>query len=141
MGSDPSYAIERAMSAIRRRQTRRVISRNVERDGVVNIELLDAIDAGCETANDVANYLRMDKPRVSKLIDAAEAANLVERKPDLADRRRAILSITDEGRVQMDASRQHRRDYFDRATLTWSAEDRQTFADLLTRFVADLERV
>lgn len=129
-------AIEHAMVAIRRRQSRRALARQQGATGP-EYDVLDVIEGagGQVTVSAVAEALGVDQPRASRLVAAAVAAGLVRREADQADGRRAWLVLTEEGVAALARARQGRRSAFAAATADWSPEERAEFARLLTRFV------
>ncbi|MER6509147.1 MarR family winged helix-turn-helix transcriptional regulator [Nonomuraea sp. NPDC001636] len=129
-------AIERAMVAIRRRQSRRALARQHGAAGP-EFEVLDVIEGagGRLTVSAVAEALNVDQPRASRLVTAAVTAGLVRREADQADGRRAWLVLTDAGAAALAQARQARQAAFASATAGWSAAERAEFARLLTRFV------
>jgi DNA-binding MarR family transcriptional regulator len=145
-------AVERAMVAIRRSQTRRALTRLAEgRDdtddaGVVGgsaVDVLDAIEAAAQagtsaTVSGVAAALNVDQPRASKLVAAAVQAGLVRREADQADGRRALLVRTERGTTLSEELHRFRRSTFATAMADWTDADRAAFARLLTRFVESL---
>ncbi|GAA3290036.1 winged helix-turn-helix transcriptional regulator [Dactylosporangium vinaceum] len=132
-------AIEGAMVAIRRRQTRRALARTVPDADPALFDVVDAVEAGERvTVTDVAAALDVAQPRASKLVAAAVAAGLVRREADQRDGRRAFLALTATGRELCDRVHATRRTRFAAATRDWSADERVEFARLLTRFVDGL---
>jgi DNA-binding MarR family transcriptional regulator len=140
--SDPVAVVESAMIAVRRRQTRRAFA--VEAGGPDPVqEVLDALEAAEPDpigVNGVAAALGVDQPRASKLVAAAVSAGLVRREADQADGRRTNLVLTADGRRQLEWVHDYRRERFAAAMEDWTAAERQTFADLLSRFVTALDR-
>ena len=148
---EPVKAVERAMVAIRRSQTRRALTRLAEgRDaddaGVVGgsaVDVLDAIEAAEQagtpvTVSGVGAALNVDQPRASKLVAAAVQAGLVRREADQADGRRTLLVRTERGTTLSEELHQFRRSIFATAMSDWTDADRAAFARLLTRFVESL---
>lgn len=145
-------AVERAMVAIRRSQTRRALTRLAERrddadhaDGVSSsaVDVLDAIEATEQagtpaTVSGVAATLNVDQPRASKLVAAAVEAGLVRREANQADGRRASLVRTERGNALFEELHRFRRSIFATAMSDWTDADRAAFARLLTRFVESL---
>ncbi|GAA3161042.1 MarR family winged helix-turn-helix transcriptional regulator [Nonomuraea roseoviolacea] len=131
--------VERAMVAIRRRQSRRVLARQHGAPAPEH-EVLDVLEAAGEpvTVSAVAEALSVDQPRASRLVAAAVSAGLVRREADQADGRRALLVMTEAGREAVERAHQGRRATFDRAMVGWTGEERAQFARLLTRFVESL---
>jgi DNA-binding MarR family transcriptional regulator len=147
-------AVERAMVAIRRSQTRRAVARLAERQGAPDrgtgpagppvgspaFDVLDVVEAAEQagapaTVSSIAAALHVDQPRASRLVAAAVAAGLVRREADQADGRRALLVRTHAGRALSEQAHQFRRSVFAAAMSDWPAADRADFARLLGRFV------
>jgi DNA-binding MarR family transcriptional regulator len=157
---EDTEAVERAMVAIRRRQSRRTLARLAaarqdarpgRRRGTTaaasargaGAEVLDVIEEAEEsgqraTVTSVASALGIDQPRASKLVAAAVAEGLVRREADQADGRRALLVRTPAGRRLSAEVHAFRRQVFGEAMAGWPAADRGEFARLLTRFVESL---
>jgi DNA-binding MarR family transcriptional regulator len=154
-------AVERAMVAIRRSQSRRTLARLVAArqgarpgggrgtaDGAAGAvaDVLDVIEeaeeaGGRATVTSVAAALSIDQPRASKLVAAAVAAGLVRREADQADGRRALLMRTPAGQHLSAEAHAFRRQVFGEAMAGWPAADRAEFARLLARFVESLATV
>jgi DNA-binding MarR family transcriptional regulator len=154
--SDDVAAIERAMVAIRRAQTRRALARLSTRRGVRTgrhaklpdavFELLDAVEAAttrgsAPTITDTAAALGIDQPRASRLTAQALDAGLMRRVADQADGRRSLLTLTASGRTALDRIHAFRQDVIADATTHWTTEDRAALARLLSRFVDDITAV
>jgi len=147
--SPPEQTVERAMVAIRRRQTRRVLAERARADHGPSVtpavtELLDAVEAEAAadrvvTVTDLARLLAIDQPRASKLAGAAVSAGLLRRIADQRDGRRSSLELTPDGAGYLDAVHRYRQSQFARALDGWTDPERAVFAELLTRFVAALE--
>jgi DNA-binding MarR family transcriptional regulator len=151
-GDEHVKAVERAMVAIRRSQTRRALTRLAEGRndaadaGLVSgsaVDVLDAIEAAEQagtpaTVSGVAAALNVDQPRASKLVAAAVEAGLVRREADQADGRRALLVRTEQGGALSEELHRFRRSIFATAMSDWTDADRAAFARLLSRFVESL---
>lgn len=135
---DEVERIERAMIAIRRRQTRRTLGAG--EPGGQAFDVLDVVeDATAPTVSTVAAALAVDQLRASKLVATAVAGGLVRRVADQTDGRRSLLELTDAGKALVAQAHDRRRGAFDRAMTGWSARERGEFARLLGRFVAGLD--
>jgi DNA-binding MarR family transcriptional regulator len=148
-------AVERAMVAIRRSQSRRALTRlaavrdDAGQAGVVSspaVDVLDAIEAAEQagtpaTVSSVAAALNVDQPRASKLVAAAVEAGLVRREADQADGRRSRLVRTERGNAIFEELHRYRRSIFAAAMSDWTDADRAVFARLLTRFVESLASI
>ncbi|MFC4168414.1 MarR family winged helix-turn-helix transcriptional regulator [Teichococcus aestuarii] len=53
---------------------------------------------GPHTVRGLADALRLSKPAICRAVDVLSEAALVERKPDLRDRRSVLLALTSTGR-------------------------------------------
>ncbi|MFJ4650622.1 MarR family winged helix-turn-helix transcriptional regulator [Nocardia sp. NPDC088792] len=145
--SDPAIvAIERAMVAIRRSQTRRALNRIAARSGGPAVDptlfgVLDAVEAhdGDATVTDIAAALGVDQPRASRLVGRAVAEELLERRADQTDARRVLLHLTPRAHTVLDQAHANRQAVFATATAAWPERDRTEFARLLTTFVADYQ--
>ncbi|RSM84537.1 MarR family transcriptional regulator [Kibdelosporangium aridum] len=136
---NPVVAVERAMVAIRRRQTRRALARHMPIDPAV-FGVLDAVDErGPASVTELAPALGVDQPRASRLVARAVDEGFLVRQADQRDGRRALVALTPKGRRQVDAAHQARQRIFAKAMADWSAEERSTFARLLTSFVERLD--
>ncbi|MEV6276455.1 MarR family winged helix-turn-helix transcriptional regulator [Nocardia sp. NPDC051832] len=144
---DPATAaIERAMVAIRRSQTRRTLNRLRGEGPAIDPTVFGVLDAVAErdgdcTVGDIATALDVDQPRASRLVAGAVADGLLERRADRVDARRVLLHLTADARVALEHARSVRQEFFGRAIADWPDADRAEFARLLTRFVADFQSV
>ncbi|MEV5574091.1 MarR family winged helix-turn-helix transcriptional regulator [Spirillospora sp. NPDC052269] len=137
--SEAVAAVERAMVAIRRSQTRRTLGRLAGPGGMdpTLFGVLDAIEGhgGPCAVTDVAAALGVDQPRASRLALRAEEEGLVTRGPDPSDRRRTLLELTAAGRDGLDRAHRMRRRLFAQVMADWPDGDRDEFARLITAFV------
>ncbi|MET9213678.1 MULTISPECIES: MarR family winged helix-turn-helix transcriptional regulator [unclassified Nocardia] len=130
--------IERAMIAIRRRQTRRTLAADAPSGQAFDV--LDVVEDATEpTVSTVAAALAVDQPRASKLVAAAVTAGYLRRVADQSDGRRSLLVLTEPGRDLLERAHERRRGAFDRAMTGWPDADRAEFARLLGRFVDGLD--
>ncbi|MEU7480603.1 MarR family winged helix-turn-helix transcriptional regulator [Lentzea sp. NPDC042327] len=130
-------AVEQALIAMRRSQSRRALAELA----VPAFDVLDVIEAaergGVQaTVSGVAAALHVDQPRASKLVTSAVDAGLVARVADKADGRRVLLVRTPRGRATSAELHRARQAACAAAMAEWSEDERATFAELLTRFVA-----
>ncbi|MEV8115446.1 MarR family winged helix-turn-helix transcriptional regulator [Streptomyces xiamenensis] len=141
-------AVERAMVAIRRSQTRRSLGRLAPPDGGRPIDptlfsVLDVIegrDTPC-SVTDVATALGVDQPRASRLVLRAVGEGLLERRTDPSDARRTLITLTGPGREQLDRTHRFRQEVFARVMADWPDADRTEFARLLTAFVTSFAQL
>jgi DNA-binding MarR family transcriptional regulator len=165
----PEAIVEQAMGTIARRQSRRALARRAGRDqgqrdrgqrdrgqgdqgqgdqgqavSATVTELLDLVDSQAAsgqttTVTGLARLLDVDQPRASKIAREATAAGLIYRASDKHDGRLSHLLLTSEGQAYLDQVHQHRRAQATQAMNGWSAAERDTFAGLLTKFIAALD--
>ncbi|WP_432053209.1 MarR family winged helix-turn-helix transcriptional regulator [Streptomyces sp. JH002] len=141
-------AVERAMVAIRRSQTRRSLGRLAPRDGGRPIDptlfsVLDVIedrDTPC-SVTDVATALGVDQPRASRLVLRAVGEGLLERRTDPSDARRTLITLTGSGQEQLDRTHRFRQEVFARVMADWPDTDRSEFARLITTFVTSFAQM
>lgn len=148
MGESAVAAIERAMVAIRRSQTRRTLNRLGAKGIRSQIDpttfgVLDAIEgrADAATVGDIAHALGVDQPRASRLVARAVADSLLRREADQGDARRVILRLTPSAHAALAQAHESRRAVFARTTADWTGAERNEFARLLAKFVEDFDRV
>ena len=103
------------------------LTRDEADDEVTIGELAVAIDVAHSTA--------------SRLADRAQASGAVTRRPSSRDARRVVVELTDQGRLLAATARTFRADYLDRTMAAWTSTDRSSFAELLTRFAADVATI
>jgi DNA-binding MarR family transcriptional regulator len=143
--TNPVVEVERAMTAIRRSQSRRNISRLAGQPDPVLFEVADAVADHAErgepcTVTSIAAVLRVDQPRASRLVARAVDGDLVRRDGDPADGRRSRLALTAAGHAYLEQARGFRRSFFAQAMDDWTDIERADFARLLTRFVTGTKR-
>jgi DNA-binding MarR family transcriptional regulator len=133
-------AVELAMVAIRRSQTRRTLARRAGAVSTSGTEVLDVVEAAEETGEpatvtSVAAALNVDQPRASKLVATAVEAGLVRREADQKDGRRALLVRTPAGQRLSAEIHAFQQQTIGAAIEDWPADERAEFARLLTKFV------
>lgn len=142
--------IERAMVTMRRSVTRRTLSRLSGEGGPAGggpaFDVLDVVEAAEEAGEavgvrGVADALRVDQPRASRLVTAAVEAGWVRRGADQTDGRRAPLAVTPAGRVALDQAHALRRSVVERVTVDWSEGERAEFARLFARFTEGFQEL
>jgi DNA-binding MarR family transcriptional regulator len=149
VSDDPVLAIERALVQIRRSQTRRALGRPVldavaERLGMAldygTVSVVDAVEEPTPQSTEVtvglvAERLGLDASRASRLVRASVSAGLVRREASQDDGRRIRLTLTDLGQRVFEVEQDVRQAHITQGIEGWSADERRTFAQLLTRFV------
>mgnify|MGYP003436765903 FL=1 len=95
-------------------------------------------DAGMRQ-KDLTDCLLISQPSLSRLIERLVAEGLVDRRPDPADRRGAILSLTETGRqLQRKIGAGHARDVTRALALRLTPEEMSTLRDLARKRSAPL---
>jgi DNA-binding MarR family transcriptional regulator len=84
--------------------------------------------------SDLADVLHIDLSTVSRQVQAAERAGLVERRPDSSDGRASRVYLTSAGRHALERVRAVQRAEILAAIADWSPEEQQIFAELMNRF-------
>ncbi|MFF2555229.1 MarR family winged helix-turn-helix transcriptional regulator [Nocardia sp. NPDC058058] len=135
---DEVERVERAMVAIRRRQSRRALAPAGEPAGQA-FEVLDVVESTTDaTVSMVAAALGADQPRTSRLVAAAVDSGFIERVADQQDGRRSKLALTEAGQEVVAAAHRRRAAMVAEAMDDWTAAERAQFATLITRFVERL---
>ena len=93
---------------------------------------------GPATAARLAADVGLDRSVVSRHADRLEAAGLLRRDPDPADRRGTLLVLTGAGRRAVTEMRRRLAAQLDDYLGAWPAADAAAFARFLTRFTEDL---
>lgn len=142
MSSDPIGSLEASLVELRRRQRRHALAAHLPIAERRIADIVDAVAASPEPVSvaDVAVALAVDPSQASRRVAAAVEAGVVRRAAAQHDGRVSVIELTAEGRRLLDGMQSARRDLIRRATTGWSAADRRQFADLLARFVADLDQ-
>lgn len=89
--------------------------------------LLHLDETPIRTQAALAGAIGADKTRIIAVLDDLEARELLRRRPDPADRRARLLSLTPEGRRLRDAARSAIREVEERLLDRLPAEDRDGF--------------
>ena len=136
-------ALEHEMGVLARR-IRRVIAeraRMLHRDlSPIAYSMLMALkDSGPHRASELVDMFSIDKGAVSRQVQHLTELGLIERTPDPADGRAALLTVTDDARRRMADVQRHRRKYLDERLADWSDEDLRAFVDMLGRYNASLD--
>jgi DNA-binding MarR family transcriptional regulator len=102
------------------------------------ISALAAIDRhGPVTPSDLAAHERVQRPTITRVLARLEELGLVERAPDPADRRSALISVSADGRTLLRRQRSRKDQYLARRLAALDPDDLAT----LERAAAILERM
>jgi DNA-binding MarR family transcriptional regulator len=108
-------------------------------DRATYLLLVHLVKDGPRRAGTLAEAVHSDPSTVSRQVAQLVRLGLVERVADAADGRATLLVATDEGRRVFDENRQLRNRGIASLMAEWSADDRDAFAHLLTRFTDAFE--
>ena len=86
-------------------------------------------------ASELAAAMSADPSTTSRHVAALVEDGLVRREPDPADRRAALLDLTEAGVARVAELEAHRRELIGALVADWSDEEFGVFAELLKRFV------
>ncbi|WP_068091075.1 MarR family winged helix-turn-helix transcriptional regulator [Novosphingobium rosa] len=104
------------------------------------IAVISRLECGPGTASALARAEGMRPQSMGPIIAALDAAGVIQGKPDPADGRQTLLSLTDAYREQLNARREARQDWLERTIVTrLTPEEQQVLAqanELLRRIVA-----
>jgi DNA-binding MarR family transcriptional regulator len=102
--------------------------------------LIEALAAhGPMRVTTLAGWQGVDKSTVTPQVRRLERAGLVDRRPDPDDGRASLLTLSAQGREVREHVRAAGGEVLARALASWDDADRQTLAELLTRFVETVE--
>lgn len=97
------------------------------------------VDEGPLRLTALAGLVEVDLSVVSRQVRALEDAGFVERTPDPADARAALVSATPVGLTAFRETQRQRTQVLDEVLGGWPEQDREEFVRLLTNFNAQLE--
>ncbi|MFF4344994.1 MarR family winged helix-turn-helix transcriptional regulator [Kitasatospora sp. NPDC001540] len=99
--------------------------------------LMAVVDAPTRSQLALAQAVSVDKSKLVLVIDELEAAGLVRRRPDPADRRARIVEATDAGRRVLDAAREDVLAIEDHLLADLEPRAQQSLRALLSGLVGD----
>ena len=115
--------------ALRRRRTG--VYAVLDQSEYLLLRTLDEL--GSADIGTLAGALGLDPSTAGRQASAMLGKGLVERGPAASDRRRTIITPTEQGRRLMDLTRTRRRDTTAALLGDWTPDDLRTFARLLNR--------
>jgi DNA-binding MarR family transcriptional regulator len=92
---------------------------------------------GPRNAADLAAVIGLDRSGVSRHASRLEAAGLIRREPDPADRRSVLLVLTDAGADAVEKTRRRLADRIASALAAWPPGEAEAFARGLRRFAEE----
>ncbi|MCY1664311.1 MarR family winged helix-turn-helix transcriptional regulator [Rhizobium sp. SL86] len=99
------------------------------------------IEGGEATVGAIAEAMRLDPSRGSRIVADLVSLNLLRRQACQNDGRRSILKLTDKGEELLEEIRAVKHSIVEQATSDWSDEERLFFAQSFSRFMDGIERV
>ncbi len=90
---------------------------------------------------ELATCIHLDTSTVSRHLTQLERAGLIERSPDPQDGRAQRVGLSAEGRRQLRAAMDRRRELMISSLQGWTDEEIDAFNHLLARFVGSLEHL
>jgi DNA-binding MarR family transcriptional regulator len=132
--------LERELAVLLRRA--RGISGQLARDLHPELEpgayglLLRVLTSDGARATDLASYLGIGKPTISRQLATLERLGLIERSRDAEDARAQVVRLTASGREQVERVQGVRREHFLERLSSWTEDDVELLAGLLGRFNA-----
>lgn len=111
---------------------RRTGDRELDRSEYLLLRTLDA--AGPSDICSLAAALGLDPSTAGRQVTVLAGKDLVRRTPAQSDRRRSMISPTDEGLARMGAERDRRRRDTAELLAEWSDEDLRTLGEMFTRY-------
>lgn len=99
MGENPLHAFPGYWLARLYHQWRAVFEANLEPYGVQPpvLGILTSLEQGCRTPSELAAFVNINLPGMTRLIDKMEEAGLCARRPNEADRRSVLIEPTEKG--------------------------------------------
>jgi len=142
--SDARARIEQQITVLLRRAMRVHITGShaaIDLDRSAYAILCRLDDEGPQRLGVLATAFGLGPSTITRQVQPLERAGLAERTTDARDRRVTVLSLTETGTQAVQATRQHRRERYRELLADWPETDLETFADLLERFNASVDKV
>lgn len=98
------------------------------------------LEAGPRRSSEIAEAFDLDKGAVSRQVHLLTDLGLIDKAPDPADGRAAILTATDEARRRMDEIGVHRLERLDQRLAEWTDGDVADLVATFRRYNQTLER-
>jgi DNA-binding MarR family transcriptional regulator len=98
-------------------------------------------EGGEATVGAIAEAMRLDPSRGSRIVADLVSLNLVRRQACQSDGRRSILRLTNKGEELLEEIRTVKHSIVEQATSDWSEHDKLSFAQSFSRFMDGIERL
>ncbi len=134
--------IEAALTALTRNPRKHGLHRLLSAQAGVELDrptfvALANLDAGPLRISELADACGVDVSTMSRLVDRMLARGLIERETCAEDRRVSFVQASAQGREVQRAMRAWRSEALKQLLADWTADERERFAQLLSRFVRD----
>ncbi|WP_241741125.1 MarR family transcriptional regulator [Streptomyces sp. L2] len=142
-GNQVGHDIADALGVLLRRSTRtKLHGRLTEGMGgaldEVTYPVLSALArTGPCSAAELAPEVGLDRSGVTRRATRLEAAGLIRRQPDPADRRASLLVLTEQGERVVGELRERLAGHIVRSLASWTPEEAEAFARQLRRFTVE----
>ena len=136
--------IETALTALTRNPRIRGLHRILSAEAGVDLDrpsyvALATLDSGPMRISELADACGVDVSTMSRLVDKLLARGLIERETSADDRRVSLVQASARGREVQHAMRAWRSEALKRLLGGWTREEREQFAELLSRFVREAD--
>jgi DNA-binding MarR family transcriptional regulator len=110
--------------------------------GVGHLPVLVALQDGqAQSQRDLARFARIEQPSMAKMLDRMARDGLICRTPDPVDRRSSQITLSDAARAQLPEACAVLFDGNREVLLGFTGEEETQLVALLTRLIANLDRV
>ncbi|WBB67112.1 MarR family transcriptional regulator [Micromonospora sp. WMMD812] len=109
-------------------------------DRAAYVILRHLAEAGPQNVSALAARLNLDGSTVTRQVSAMQRDGLITREPDPRDGRGMVISPTPSGLQRMAAVQAARTRLYGDILAGWSAEDRETLAEMLQRLNQSIKR-
>lgn len=114
---------------------------SLDRSGALLLKVVSHCNRNACRMQDIAKFLGIEAPSVTRTVQDLEHAGLLRRKTDPNDKRASLVALTAKGRRQLEKIHQARHDRLSTALQEWPKEEQQQLGALLQRFADDLANV
>ncbi|MDE1992763.1 MAG: winged helix-turn-helix transcriptional regulator [Rhizobiaceae bacterium] len=110
--------------------------------GVGHLPVLVALkDGKASTQRDLARFAKVEQPPMAQMLARMERDGLIERTPDPADGRSSRIVLTEDAQARMPQAIKTLFEGNREATEGFTEEEVAQFVTLLTRVIANLDRI
>ena len=110
-----------------------------------HLDVLDAVRRGQETGEvtvgTIAEMMRIDPSRASRIVAEMVARNILRRKASQADARRIIVVMTPLGQRLLSEIRAQKLSFVSEVVKGWEREEIEAFGALFEKFISGFESV